>query len=361
MFVYLGLSFVTAFLVGFFSTPLTILVYKKLGWVDDPKKQKHPKVIHRYPVPRGGGIPIFLSLLLAALIFLPIDKHLLGILIGAAVLFLVGILDDRFDLNPYVRLLTGLFAAACVVGSGIGIPYITNPLGGIIPLDQPQISIFLFGEVRTIWVLADIFAFFWIVSCMNFVNWSKGVDGQLPGVVVIAALTIAILSFRFSADITQWPIAILALILAGAFLGFLPFNFYPQKIMAGYGAGTLAGYLLAVLSILSTTKVGTAMMVLGVPLVDAFFVIIGRLASGKSPVWGDTRHLHHKLLALGWTKPRVAIFYWGITALLGFLALNLNSGQKLFTILLLASSLGIFLLWFKLFSISWKLPDRDNG
>lgn len=357
----LVLSFVTAFALSLVITPLTIFVYKKLGWVDDPQKQKHPKVIHKYPVPRGGGIPIFLSLLLASLLFLPIDKHLIGILIGAGVLFIVGVLDDRLNLNPYLRLLTGFLAVAFVIGSGVGIPYITNPLGGIIPLDQPQIPLYFFGKFHTIWLAADLFAFFWIISCMNFVNWSKGLDGQLPGVVVIAAITIAALSFRFSADITQWSVAILALILAGAYLGFLPFNFFPQKIMAGYGAGTLAGYLLAVLSILSTTKVGTAMMVLGIPLVDAGYVIIRRLASRKSPVWGDTRHLHHKLLALGWSKPRVALFYWLVTALLGFLALNLNSGQKLFTILLLVIGLGLFLLWFKLFSTSWKPPDQDSG
>lgn len=357
----LALSFSVAFLLSLGVTPLTIWLYRKLGWLDDPQKSRHPKVIHRYPVPRGGGIPIFLSLLVSSVLFLTVDKHLIGILLGSSLLFLIGILDDRLDLHPYWRLLGGFLAAGLVVASGIGIPFITNPLGGIIRLDQPQIPIFLFGKLRTIWVLADLFALFWIVSCMNFVNWSKGLDGQLPGVVVIAALTIATLSFRFSADITQWPVALLAVILAGAYLGFLPFNLFPQKIMAGYGAGTLAGFLLAVLSILSTTKVGTAIMVLGVPLVDAGFVMLRRIASGQSPVWGDTRHLHHKLLQLGWSKPRVALFYWLVTAVLGLLALNLNSQQKLFTILLLAISLGIFLLWFRLFGTLRKPPDQDNG
>jgi UDP-GlcNAc:undecaprenyl-phosphate GlcNAc-1-phosphate transferase len=356
-----GLAFLVALGISLVTTALTIVVFRRLGWLDDPRKTKHPKVVHEYPVPRGGGIPIYLSLLVMALLFLPFDKHLVGILAGATVLFVTGILDDRFSLSPYLRLVTGFLAAGLVVAAGIGIPYITNPLGGIIPLNQPQIPLFLFGKVRTIWVLADLFSLFWIVSCMNFVNWSKGLDGQLPGVVAIAALTIAALSFRFSADITQWPIAILALGLAGAFLGFLPFNFFPQKIMAGYGAGTLAGYMLAVLSILSTTKVGTAMIVLGVPLVDAGSVLVRRLAAGRSPVWGDVRHLHHKLLKLGWSKPKIAIFYWTITAVLGFLALQLNSQQKLFTILLLALSLGIFLLWFKLFGSWSRPPGRDNG
>ena len=361
MFGQIIIIFLTAFFLSFLITPMTIQVYKNLGWLDDPKKQKHPKVIHRYPVPRGGGIPIFLSLLITSLFFLPIDKHLIGILLGGVVLFIIGILDDRYNLNPYIRLLAGFFAAILVVGSGIGIPFITNPLGGVIQLSQPQIPFFLFGKLHTIWILADIFALFWIVSCMNFVNWSKGLDGQLPGVAVIAALTIAILSLHFSADITQWPVISLAIILAGSYLALLLFNFYPQKIMLGYGGGSLAGYLLAVLSILSTTKVGTAIMVLGIPLIDAGFVLISRLAAGKSPVWGDTRHLHHKLLSLGWSKPRIALFYWTITALLGFLALYLNSQQKLFTILLLTVSLGIFLLWFKFFASSLKPLDPDNG
>lgn len=143
---------------------------------------------------------------------------------------IVGFLDDRLDLNPYLRLLLGFLAAGLVVGSGIGIPFITNPFGGIIKLDQPQIRFYFLGEERSIWILADLFALFWIVFLTNIVNWAKGFDGQLPGIVVIAGLTIAFLALRFSADITQWPVAILASITAGAYLGFLPFNFYPQKL-----------------------------------------------------------------------------------------------------------------------------------
>lgn len=357
----LSISFLVSLLISLLITPLVIFLYKKFNWLDDPKKSQHPKVIHKYPTPRGGGVPIFISILVSSLIFLPLDKHLGGILIGATIIFVIGFLDDLFDLNPYFRLLTSFLTAIIVVGSGIGIPYITNPLGGIIHLNQPQISFFLFGHLRTIWVIADIFAIFWIASCMNFVNWSKGVDGQLPGIVVIAGITIAILSFRFSADITQWPVAILALIIAGAYLGLLIFNFYPQKIMAGYGAGAQAGYILAVLAILSTTKVGTAIMVLGIPLIDAIFVITRRLVAKKSPVWGDTRHLHHKLLSLGLTKSQVAYFYWLTTAGLGIAALYLNSKQKLFTILILAISLGLFLLWLKLFNTFLKPPGQDNG
>lgn len=350
-----------SFLASFITTPLVIKLYRHFRLLDDPKKHRHPKVIHEYPVPRGGGIPIFFSIVLASLFFLPPDKHLIGILIGGLVLTIIGILDDIFNLNPYLRLATGLLAACCVVAAGIGIAFITNPFNGIIRLDQPQIPIFLFGKTRTIWVLSDLFALFWILWCQNFVNWSKGLDGQLPGIVVVASLTIILLSLKFSADITQWEVAILAGILAGSYLGFLPFNFYPQKIMPGYGGGSLAGYFLAVLTILSTTKVGTAMIVLGVPMVDAFYSILRRVLKGQSPVWGDKGHLHHRLLDLGFSKRKIAVFYWLISAFFGFLAIHLNSAQKFYTIILLVVFLGGFLLWFNLFSYWLKQPDQDSG
>jgi len=353
--------FVFSILVSLIITPITIFIYRKFGWLDDPAKKKHPKIIHQYPVPRGGGIPIYLAILLAGLIFLPLDKHLIGILIGGFLILIIGILDDHFDLNPYLRLGVGFLAASCVVASGIGIAFITNPLGGIIKLNQPQIPIYLFGKTRTIWILADAFAILWITWCMNFINWSKGIDGQLPGIATIAALVIGIFSLRFSTDITQWPVIILALATAGAYLGFLPWNFYPQKIMPGYGGGALAGYLLAVLTILSTTKIGTGVMVMAVPMIDAFYTIIRRLKKGHSPVWGDKGHLHHKLMELGWGKRRIALFYWFISGLFGFLALVLKTQAKFYTISLLTVIFGGILLWLNYFISSSSQPDQSNG
>lgn len=340
-------------ITSFAICPLTIFVYRKLGWLDDPAKSKHPKTIHKYPVPRGGGIPIFTAIFASSLIFLPPDKHLLGILGGLFLLMIVGILDDVLNLSPYFRLMIGFLAALIVIGVGIGIPFISNPFGGIIKLNQPQIPIFLLGKTRTIWILADLFAFFWITWCLNVVNiGAKGLDGQLPGVMVIAALTIGLQSLRFSADIAQWPVIILALITAGAYLGFLPWNFYPQKIMPGYGAGSLGGYMLAVLSILTTTKVGTMMLVLAIPLIDVFYSVVRRVWQKKSPFWGDKGHFHHKLMALGWGKRRIAIFYWLLTAFLGGLALKLNSRYKLYTIIVLTLFVGAFLLWLNIFPSS---------
>ena len=335
-----------AFIITILATPLVIKLAHKLKVVDDPKINKHVKVIHKYPVPRMGGLATFFAILVTSLIFLPPDKHLVGILIGGTLITLIGILDDKYNLNPYLRLLLGLFAALAPIAAGIGIAFISNPGGGIIDLSYPQIVFNLLGKERSIWVLSDLFGLFWIIFIMNMLNMgAKGIDGQLPGVVVISAITIAAMSLKFSADITQWPIITLAAILAGAYLGFLPWNFYPQKIMPGYGGSTLAGYILAILTILSTTKVGILMVVLGVPLIDTGYVIIRRIFSGKSPVWGDRGHLHHRLLDIGWGKRRIAVFYWAITAFLGFIALNLNTTSKLYTMVGITIVLGGLILW----------------
>lgn len=335
-----------AALVSYFSTPLVIKFAKKFGIIDDPRLHKHPKVIHTYPVPRGGGVAIFAAVLIASLLYLPFDKHLKGILFGALMLTVLGTLDDKFDLNPYLRLFVQFLAAASPIAAGIGIAFISNPFGGLIDLSHPQINFNFLGEPRSIWIISDLFALFWIVTLMNFINMgAKGVDGQLPGVSAIAAITIAFLSLRFSADITQWPVIVLASVTAGSFLGFLPFSVYPQKIMPSFSGSNLAGYLLAVLSILSTTKVGTLLVVLGVPLVDSGYTIVRRISQGKSPVWGDRGHLHHRLLDAGFTKRQVAYFYWIATALLGALALHLNTSRKLYTIVGLTAAVGGLLLF----------------
>jgi len=335
-----------SFLIAFITTPLAIKIAWRFQLLDDPKKRKHPAHLYKKVIPRNGGLPVYLALLISSLIFLPLDRHLAGILAGATVMMIVGVLDDRFDLNPYLRLATCSLAAGLIVLSGIGISFITNPFDTIINLSPP---------------LAILFAVFWIVFLSNIVNWAKGFDGQLPGIVVIASLTIALLAMKFSADIAQWPVAILASITAGAYLGFLPFNFYPQKIMPGYGGGTIAGFMLAVLAILSTTKVGTAIVVLGVPIIDALYSISRRLLAGRSPFWGDRGHLHHRLLdEWGWGKRRAALFYWLITALLGVAALYLRSRQKFYTIVMLAILIGGLLLWLNFFRTLLKRSDQNK-
>lgn len=341
--------FVFALVLSSAITYITILVYRAFGLVDRSTSKDHPKNVHTTPVPRGGGVPIFVTMVFVATLFLKFDGYLAGIFAGALILVVLGVLDDVLNLSPYLRLLLGVGAAGMVVRAGIGINFISNPLGtGIINFEQTK------------WV-ADVLAVLWIVWAMNFVNMgAKGLDGQLPGVVVIAAIVMGVLSFRFVNDATTWPSAYLAFTLAGAYAGLLIFNVYPQKIMPGWGGGTLAGYFLAVLSMLSGAKVATAVIVLGVPLMDVIYAIVRRIISGKSPVWGDNQHLHHLLLKLGWSKRQVAAFYWVVTAILGTLALQLNSELKIYTIVLIAVAVGGMLLWINLFLSSGR-RGLDSG
>lgn len=342
-------AFLFSFFLAVVITPLVIWWYRKNKWIDDPKNNLQTKTTHKEAVPRGGGIVIFLSILVAASIWLQFDSYLLGILLGALMLTIVGVIDDVLDIHPGIRLGVGIIAGLLVVGSGIGIAYVSNPFGpGVLHLSHPQLSFSFLGETRTIWLLADIFALLFIVWNMNIVNWSKGVDGQLPGFVSISAIIIGILSYRFVDDPTQFHTATLAFIVAGAFAGFLIWNFYPQKIMPGYGAGSLAGYFLAVLAILSGAKVATTLMVLAIPTADAVFTILRRLKAGKSPVWGDRGHLHHKLMdVLGWGRRRIAIFYWVTSFALGVLSLYLNTVAKVITIAITAGLVFGFLTWAK--------------
>ncbi|MFZ5376153.1 MAG: glycosyltransferase family 4 protein [Patescibacteria group bacterium] len=343
-------SFLISFLIATLITPLVIKIYRSRNWVDDPATEPHIKKTHRWPVPRGGGIVVFLAIVFPALFFLEIDKYLIAIVAGAVLLMIVGVIDDVLDIHPYIRMITGILAALIVIGSGVGIAYLSNPLtGGVIHLDQPQLAFEFLGKTRSIWLLADFFALLFILWNMNIINWAKGVDGQLPGFVSIAGVIIAILSLHFKDDPTSFNTSNLSLMVAGAYAGLLIWNWYPQKIMPGYGAGSLAGYFLSILAILSGAKVATTLMVLAIPTADGIFTIIRRLLAGKSPFWGDRGHLHHKLMDIyGWNQRQIASFYWATSLLMGGLSLVLNSWGKLIALFVSMSFVFGFLIWVKI-------------
>lgn len=344
------LAAIVSLLTAVIVTPAVISFYRRHRWLDDPTKTTHVKKVHHAALPRGGGLVIFAAVLVGSVVFLPMTPQLIAILAGAFLLTVVGTLDDIFDLHPFVRIVSGLITALIVVGAGIGISYVSNPLGsGVIYLNQPELHFNFGGQIHTIWLLADLFAVFFILWNMNIVNWSKGVDGQMPGFVSIALLFIGFLSTRFLGDPTQFNVLTLSWIAAGAFGGFLIWNMYPQKILAGYGAGSLAGYFLAVLAILSGAKVATSLMVLAIPTADAVFTITRRLIAGKSPWWGDRGHLHHKLMdVLGWSKPQIALFYWITSLVMGLLSLFLSTPGKIITIGVCTLLVFAFLVWAKL-------------
>lgn len=357
----LFIPFLTAALLTFFATPLVILFAKSQRLVDDPRFRRHPARTHKGIVPRAGGLALFLGAIISFLLFVPITKLVIGILVSATLLTFVGILDDKKEVNPYIRFVTNAVAALVVVGAGAGVPYITNPFGGTLALDTLRITFNFFGP-HSIVVWADIVAFLWIMWTMNIVGWSAGVDGQMPGFVAISAFVLGLLSLRFAVpDPSLLWVTVTALIVSGVFLGFLPWNFYPQKIMPGYSGKTLAGFFLALLGILSFAKLGTAILVLAVPTIDAAYTLIRRIGMGKSPVWADRGHLHHRLLDIGWGKRRIALFYWMVSAILGAIALIVNSQQKIFTLLLLAVAVGGFFVWVHFFTTFSRPPDQDSG
>ena len=343
-------SFLLSFVLAVLISPLVIAFYKKNNWLDDPKKNTHVKKTHEKAVPRGGGLVVFLAIFIASIFVLDFDKYLVAIFLGATLLALVGFLDDILDLSPYLRILTGLVATLIIVGAGVGIAYVSNPFGeGVIHLNQPQLVFNLFAKERSIWILSSLFAIFFISWNMNIINWAKGVDGQLPGFVAVSAVFIAILAERFHDVPTQFNVSNLALITAGAFAGLLIWNFYPQKIMPGYGGGSLAGYFISILAILSGAKVATVLMVLAVPTADGIFTISRRLLAGKSPFWGDRGHLHHKLMDnYGWGKRRISVFYILTSLVMGILSLYLNTQGKIIAISVSTIFVFSFLIYSKI-------------
>ncbi len=331
------ISLFIALFISLITTPLVRNFFIKKNFVEHPrdKEKKSHNATALTAVPRGGGIPVYLAIVVTILFLLPDNKYLIGIIIACTLNLIIGVWDDLKDISPHLRLVTNILTALIIIGSGIGITFISNPFGGIINLS--------YG------LMPYLLAIIWITWCTNIVGWATGVDGQLPGFTAIAAIILGILGMRFSNDLGQLPLIILSGALAGAYLGFLPFNVFPQSIMPGYSGKSLAGMLLGVLSILSGAKLATLILLLGIPMIDAIFVIIRRLLNHRSIFRPDNKHLHHQLLKSGYSRPQIAMFYWGITLLLGSISLFLNSTQKFYTFI------GIFIL---IFFFSWKLSRR---
>lgn len=340
------LSIIVSAGISYFLTPLVKKIFIKNNWIENPKEKqkKTGNATAISSVPRGGGLPIFVAVLVTTLIFLPLDKHLIGILIASFVTLVIGVVDDIKDISPKIRFIFNIIVALIIVASGIGIAFISNPFsGGIIDLSFLKFNFDFYGH-HSIWIISDLLALMWIVWCMNIVGWATGVDGQLPGFISISAFFIGLLAIRYSTDITQWPVIILAGAVCGSYLGFLPFNFFPQSIMPGYSGKSLAGFLLAVLAILSGAKVATLIFLLFIPMLDAVYTIFRRIIN-KTPIYlGDNQHFHHQLLKAGWSRRNISILYWIISLTLGLISLFLNSQQKLY--FFLSASFFLFGIFF---------------
>ena len=343
------LPILVSFLITALAIPPTIILAKKYKLLDNPRLRPHPAHTQKRTVPRAGGLAVFLGIIIATTIFIPFEKTTGGIFIGLLILLLIGLLDDKYpDFSPYLRLLGQFIAAGFVVFSGIGIDFVTNPLGGIVDFSP---------------FLSSILALVWIVWVMNMINWSKGVDGQMPSITTVAALILGLLSLKLSlqGDPTQAQVATLAFITVGVSLGLLIFNWHPAKIFPGFSGSTILGFMIAVLAILSGAKLATAGLVLLIPATDFAYTFLRRILSGKSPVWGDRGHLHHKLLESGLTHQQITLFYILGSVILGAIALNLSSSGKAFAAILVALGLLGGILWLNFFGDFLKRRAPDNG
>lgn len=323
---------------GLFSFGLTLVltllvlkIFPKLNLLDRPKKYG----LKRKPIPYYGGLVIVLVFVISALLFTEIDKNVLGVIIGGILIAGVSFLDDLKDVNPWIRLFVQILAAFTIVVSGIGIESISNPLGGVIELNQYAVDIPFGDNIITFTILADIFTIIWIVLIVNTMNFLDGLNGLVSGVGVIASITIFVLSIGEHNIIDQTTISTLAVVLASACFAFWIFDFYPARILMGDTGSMFIGFLLAVFAIFSGGKIATAFLVLGFPILDAFWVIMRRIMKGQSPLKGDLKHLHHRLLEVGLTERKALILIYILSAFFGGSAIFLGTTQKLYLIIVM--------------------------
>jgi UDP-GlcNAc:undecaprenyl-phosphate GlcNAc-1-phosphate transferase len=315
------LTFAVAFLGSLLLTPPVARLARRFGFVDVPHEPKH---VHQVPIPRLGGVALFFPFLAAVglSLLLPVERQdplelhrLAGLLIASAMVFGLGVYDDRRELGPLPQFVVQFVAAAVAIYFGITIGQIANPFGGVIALSLP---------------VTLGFTLFWLLGMMNTVNWLDGLDGLAGGVTLIAS----VLLFVHSYSLGQYSVALLPLALAGCVLGFLPLNFYPAKVFMGTSGAIFLGFALGALAIIGGAKMATALLVLGIPILDVAWQIINRLRLGHSPFSGDRGHLHHRLLDLGLSQRRVVLLFYLLCATFGALALILGSGlQKLLALL----------------------------
>ena len=317
-----------SFALTVFFLVLALKYFPKWGLMDRPKKYG----LKRSPIPYYGGLVIFLSFLIAVFLFVPLNVATIGLIIGASMIAILGFFDDLLSLGPFLRLFVQFLAALVLVFSGIGILSINLPFLGTL-----EFTNFIYNGV---FVLSAVFTIVWVMAILNTMNFVDGISGLGSGVSFVAGLTIFFLSINpnLHADLaSQMPVAMLGLIVAMISLAFLLFDFPKPKILMGDTGSTFLGFVIATLAIFSGGKVATAFLVLGIPILDMVWVVLRRISSGKKFWKGDRKHLHHRLLDVGFSEKLIVSLYLVITAFFGFTAVLLvSSQQKLFMLIALA-------------------------
>ncbi len=325
-------AFAVSFLFTFAATPLVTKLAYKIGAIDVPKDSRR---MHKKPIPRIGGLAMVFGFFVAVLCFGEIDSRLAATLAGAGIIIIMGIIDDCKDLDARIKFVVQIIAALVVViGGNIKIDVVTNPN--------------MFSD-NPYWVLPGWFSIaitvFWIVFITNAVNFIDGLDGLAAGVSAIMSVSLVFIALR----VGEFPIAIVGVALMGCCFGFLPFNFNPAKIFMGDTGSTFLGFMLATLSVQGVFKsyaiisFAVPLIMLGLPLFDAAFAMIRRIAHGKSPMEADRGHLHHRLIDMGFSQKQTVFILYAISGVLGITAVLLAEDRAGRAVLLIMCVL-VFLL-----------------
>ena len=320
----------------FFASPFARRLAILIGAIDVPKDDRR---VHKKPVPRMGGLAIFIAFATATMCFYPyLDKSYFGFLAGGAVLVTGGILDDKYDLRPLQKFSFQLAAAGIAVASGVRIEVLNN------------ILVFSSKEYITLGWLSVPITMGWIILLINAVNLIDGLDGLAAGVATISSITLLVIAVLMN----DAPSAILTAALAGACIGFLPYNFNPARIFMGETGAAFVGYVLACASVAGVFKmyavvsVAVPIIILGLPIFEITFSAVRRILKGQSPVHADKKHIHHRLLALGLSQKQSVAFIYGICAILGAVAVLFVLGKERIALLVITVAVVVgvgFALW----------------
>jgi UDP-GlcNAc:undecaprenyl-phosphate GlcNAc-1-phosphate transferase len=352
------LGFALAALVTLIATPFVRRYALRLGVVDRPEARR----VNTQVVARGGGLAIGFGFVSVSLIMLALNAigglhfvdepavvqtpQVVALLGGAALAVAIGFLDDRFQLRARWQFvgqfaLAGVAVALGVLVTTVNVPFASNgiPIAGAI---------------------AIVGTLVWIVGMINSINFIDGLDGLSSGIALIAVVTLGIISMVGVGTSEPEPyVGLFCFVLAGALAGFLRWNFHPASIFPGTSGILLVGYSLAVLSVLGAAKVAVALLVLGVPIIDAFWIIVRRLAARRSPFAPDRGHIHHRLLDLGLSHRASVLVIYGVCVMLALLSLRLSGTGQIYAFMGLVMVFGVALLLIERLSDTGaeKAPD----
>jgi len=333
------LIFITSLGAAALLTPLAGRLGRRLNIVDRPGGRR----AHKGTVPRLGGVALFGAFAIAIGVaawrgalttgYSPDDlTRLKGLLIGGLGAFLFGLIDDRFDLPPGPQFVFQFILSLVALATLLWLERFTLPFLGLVTLDA-----YPWGP----WAYLPL-TVFWVMGMMNTVNWLDGLDGLAAGVGAILCLVLAVHMY----SVGQPSVALLPLALLGALLGFLPYNFAPARVFLGSAGAFFLGYALGGLGLIAGGRVATALMVMGLPIVDVAWQILDRVRRHHSPVQADRGHLHFRLLDLGLSERAIVLLYWGFCALFGLLALTVSSRiYKLLALVGIGVGVIVVLAW----------------